>query len=120
VVLGVVLVVLGLSYVFPLRVYLGQQAEVAQLRASQERQRERIAELSAEAQLWADDEYVRIQARERLYFGEPGEILLIPVWEQEDAPRQPDPGVQAEPPPPAPWWDTLWASVEAADGAGAG
>jgi cell division protein FtsB len=116
VVLVVVLLALALSYIFPLRVYLAQQAEIAQLRADQAEQRGHIDDLAEEAALWRDPDYVRTQARQRLYYGEPGEVLLIPQWgnETEQPVSEPDP---ADPPAPAePWWDTLWASVQSADG----
>ena len=114
-VLTVVLVALGLSFVFPLRVYLAQQAEISQLRQAQAAQREHIATLQAEATLWADDDYLRIQARKRLYFGEPDELLLVisDVSEPPQTGFDPD----AVPPPPGTWWDTLWASVRSADAA---
>lgn len=121
VVLAVVLLALAMSYVFPLRVYLAQQAEISQLRADQAAQRAHIDALATEAALWRDEDYIRIQARKRLYFGEPGEILLIPQWPGEAEPPPatgPDPADPAEPPatPTTPWWDTLWTSVESADG----
>lgn len=116
VVLGVVLLALALSYVFPLRVYLAQQGEIAQLRTDQREQRDRIDRLTAEAALWSDDDYVRIQARKRLYFGEPGEMLLLPVWEEQQPPS-PDPGLSPDERPvsPEPWWDSLWTSIQSAD-----
>lgn len=119
VVLAVVLVALALSYVFPLRVYLAQQAEIAELRAAQTQQRAHIAELEETAALWADEDYIRIQARMRLYFGEPGEQLLLvtpPGRELEPPATGFDP--DAVPPPRHAWWDTLWASVRTADAAG--
>lgn len=113
VVLGVVLLALALSYVFPVRVYLSQQAEIAEMEAAQQRQREHLARLEAEAARWEDDEYIRIQARKRLYFAEPGELLLITVWDdpQESTADQPE----APPASEGAWWDTLWASVESAN-----
>jgi cell division protein FtsB len=116
VVLVVVLLALALSYVFPMRVYLAQQAEIAQLRADQAEQRRHIDELAEEAALWRDPDYVRTQARQRLYYGEPGEILLIPQWsnESEQPVSEADPADQPAPAPP--WWQTLWASVQSADG----
>jgi hypothetical protein len=113
VVLVVVLLALGLSYVFPLRVYLAQQAEIAQLRAAQDQQRAHVEELAAEAARWSDDDFLRIQARKRLYFGEPDELLLV-VSEAGEPPEtgfDPD----AVPAPPGTWWDTLWTSVRSAD-----
>jgi cell division protein FtsB len=116
VVLVVVLLALALSYVFPMRVYLAQQAEIAQLRADQAEQRRHIDELAEEAALWRDPDYVRTQARQRLYYGEPGEILLIPQWnnESEQPVSEADPADRPAPAPP--WWETLWASVQSADG----
>lgn len=118
VVLGVVLLALALSYVFPLRVYLGQQAEVSQLRAEQREQRARIDRLATQAALWSDDNYIRIQARQRLYFGEPGEMLLLPVSEEDQPP--PDAGAELDQPAvtPQPWWESLWTSIESANRAG--
>jgi hypothetical protein len=115
----VVLLALALSYVFPLRVYLAQQAEIAGLRTAQAQQSAHVDDLAAEAALWKDDDYIRIQARKRLYFGEPGEILLIPQFEGEQAPP-PETGFDPDdvPSTPDPWWDTLWTSVRTANGSG--
>lgn len=114
-ILAVVLVALALSYVFPLRVYLRQQAEIGQMRAAQDAQRAHIAELEEQAALWRDDEYIRSEARWRLYFAEPGEILMVTVWEDEVAAAEG--GLAAGEPPdqPGPWWDTLWSSIESAN-----
>jgi len=115
VVLSVVLLALVLSYIFPVRVYLAQQAEIAQLRADQREQRARIDRLAAEAALWSDDEYIRIQARKRLYFGEPGEMLLLPVSADDQLVTDPGAPPEGEPVSPPPWWDSLWASLRSAD-----
>jgi hypothetical protein len=118
VVLGVVLLALALSYLFPLRVYLAQQAEISQLEADQQEQRARIDRLAAEAALWSDGNYIRIQARQRLYFGKPGEMLLLPVWEENQPPPTPGADPEQSPVSPAPWWDSLWTSIESANSAG--
>lgn len=114
VVLAVVLLVLALSYVLPLRIYLGQQAEMSQLRDSQSAQRDHIAELETEAARWADDEYVRIQARKRLHLVEPGEVPMIVVWDDaafDDGDREPGRVSSGH----TPWWQSLWSGVRAAD-----
>jgi hypothetical protein len=114
VVLAVVLLALAMSYVFPLRIYLTQQAEIAELRTAQAAQRAHIEALEAEATRWTDQEYIRIQARKRLKFVEPGEIPVITVWEEDAATdRERDP--QDVPVRPEAWWQTLWSSVRAAD-----
>lgn len=119
-VLAVVLVALALSYVFPLRVYLAQQAEISQLRAAQDAQRAHIAELAEQAALWRDEDYIRSQARRRFHYGEPGEILMITVWEEEVGSAAGGPDTEEAPDQTGPWWDTLWSSIEAANGVSSG
>jgi cell division protein FtsB len=114
IVLGVVLVALAMSYIFPLRIYLNQQADISQLRERQVAQREHIDGLEAEAVRWTDDEYIRIQARKRLYFVAPGEVPMITVWSGETTAA--DRGGAEDPPErPEEWWHTLWGSVTVAD-----
>lgn len=115
IVLTVVLIALGLSYVFPLRVYLSQQAEISALRTAQDEQRAHIAELAAEAAKWRDDEYIRINARRRLHFAEPNEILMVTVWDDELEPGTGGMDPDNLPAQSGAWWDTLWASIEAAN-----
>ncbi|WP_213452840.1 FtsB family cell division protein [Rhizomonospora bruguierae] len=114
-ILLIVLISLALGYTYPIRVYLSQQSDIAEARASLDEQETRIAELREKAAKWQDDEYIRIQARKRLYYGRPGELLLIPWWDAEGAAR--DAGKEPPKPtaPPSPWYDTLWSSVQAAN-----
>ena len=116
-VLLVVLVALALGYTYPIRVYLSQQSDIAATEAAIADQRERIAQLTEEAAKWQDPEYVRIQARSRLYYGRPGELLLIPLWEPagQATPAGGTTGAGAEQ-PAAPWYGTLWGSIKAANG----
>ena len=76
----VVLVALALAYTYPVRVYLAQESEIARMRgraggaagARSRSWREEVAK-------WQDPEYVRIQARERLFYVRPGETPLLVV-----------------------------------------
>jgi cell division protein FtsB len=114
VILLVVLIALALAYVYPLRVYFGQQDEISALQAAQARQRAHIEELEQTRQKWDDPEYVRIQARRRLFYVRPGEVPLVPIWAPEWAAREA--GVEPSPAidPDRPWYETLWGSVGAA------
>jgi cell division protein FtsB len=109
----VVLVALALAYTYPVRVYLAQESRIAEMKAAQADQREVIADKAEEVAKWQDPEYVRQQARGRLFYVLPGETPLIILDDPEGAAR--DAG-QA-PPAAAPdrWYDTLWSSVEAAN-----
>jgi cell division protein FtsB len=112
-VLVVVLVALALAYTYPVRVYLAQESKIAEMQAAQAAQRELIADKAEEVAKWQDPEYVRIQARDRLFYVMPGEVPLLVLNDPAGAAR--DAG-QA-PPAAAPdrWYDTLWSSVAAAD-----
>ncbi len=99
-----------LAYAYPLRVYLAQQAEIAQLEEDQQAQRAHIQQLADEVARWNDEEYVKAQARARLQLVEVGERVYVvgvepPATEVE--------GDAAQPPPP--WYEQLWTSVETAD-----
>jgi cell division protein FtsB len=111
-VLIVVFVALALAYTYPLRVYLAQESQIAQLEADQAAQRQLIAEKSEELQKWKDPEYLRAQAREKLFYVRPGETPLLvlndPAGAASEAGKQPAAA-------PDRWYDTLWNSVRAAD-----
>jgi hypothetical protein len=108
-----ILVALLLAYAYPVRVYLGQQAEIEALQQQQDAQRATLAELAAQRAKWDDDEYVRTQAR-RLHYISPGDIPFVVIDEQgsarTDAARSP-----SSPTKSPPWYGTLWSSIRAAD-----
>jgi cell division protein FtsB len=109
----VVLVALALGYTYPVRVYLAQESQIGKMQAAQAAQREKINNLNGEVVKWADPEYVRIQARERLFYVRPGEVPLLPLNDPAGAARdagKPVPKATADS-----WYDTLWGSVEAAN-----
>jgi cell division protein FtsB len=111
-VLIVVLVVLSLAYTYPVRVYLAQESQIGRMEAAQAAQREKIEGLNEEVAKWQDDEYVKIQARERLFYVEPGETPLLVLNDPAGAAR--DAGKPAPTAAPDKWYDTLWSSVAAA------
>ena len=76
-------------------------------------QRDKINDLNGEVAKWQDPEYVRIQARERLFYVRPGEVPLLVLEDPAGAARdagKPMPKAAADS-----WYDTLWGSVEAAN-----
>ncbi|MFV2107007.1 MULTISPECIES: septum formation initiator family protein [unclassified Micromonospora] len=120
-VLLVVLVALALAYTYPVRVYLAQQSDIARIEQAQQAQRERIAELNAQAERWQDPDFIRIEAKRRFYMVYPGEVPLLVLHDPDGAAR--DSGEPVEPAgerdgPAGPWYDTLWSSVQAADAEG--
>jgi cell division protein FtsB len=112
-VLIAVFVALALAYTYPLRVYLAQESQIAQLEADQAAQRQAIEQKSQELQKWKDPEYLRAQAREKLFYVRRGETALLVVNDPAGAAREA--GSNAPVPAPDRWYDTLWSSVRAAD-----
>jgi hypothetical protein len=114
-VLCAVLVALALAYTYPVRVYLSQQSDIARMEAAQAAQRRKIGELSDQAALWQDPEYIKIQAKRRFYMVYPDDVPLVvlddPAGAARDAGQDPRPATQA----PDPWYDTLWSSLKAAN-----
>ncbi|SCE73343.1 FtsB family cell division protein [Micromonospora mirobrigensis] len=115
-VLFAVLIALALAYTYPVRVYLDQQTDIERMEAAQAAQREEIAELSERAAKWRDDEYIKIQARERFFMGKPGEKIVIVLDDPAGAARDAGAGKPAaRPAAPDTWYDTLWSSIRAAN-----
>jgi cell division protein FtsB len=112
-VLIVVLVVLALAYTYPVRVYLAQESQIGKMEAAQAAQQEKINGLTEEVAKWQDDAYVKIQARDRLFYVEPGETPLLVLNDPAGAAR--DAGRPVSPAAPDRWYDTLWGSVTAAN-----
>ena len=112
-VLIIVLVALALAYTYPVRVYLAQESQIAQMRADQAAQQARIKGLTEEVEKWQDPVYVRIQARDRLFYVRPGEVPLLVLNDPAGAARDAGRGVPTD--APDRWYDTLWGSVAAAN-----
>jgi cell division protein FtsB len=106
--LGVLLFALTLAYAFPLRTYLAQQAEIAQLEEDQRAQRERIQALVDEVARWDDEEYVKDQALARFRLVEVNKQVYI-------VSADPAPATDADPATPASWYEQVWSSVQTAD-----
>ncbi|WP_436523744.1 FtsB family cell division protein [Actinoplanes sp. HUAS TT8] len=112
-VLLAVFVVLALAYTYPIKVYLQQQSEIAQLQRSQAAQQEKIKATAGELAKWQDQEYIRIQARKDLYYVRRGEAPLLVYEDPAGAARDSEQKTPAA--VPDRWYDTLWNSVRAAD-----
>lgn len=117
-ILGVVLVVLLVSYATTLRVYFNQQFHIAQARQQIAAHEQAISDLEDEVKRWQDPEYVKIQARARLGWVVPGEIGFRVIGpdgkpfgggSEIGTARLPE-GEHAKT-----WWDRMWVSVITAD-----
>jgi cell division protein FtsB len=111
-VLAVVLCAIALSLAYPVREYIAQRREIAQLRVQQRQAQQQVEQLAAQKQRLGDESYVRREARRRLHMCDPGAKCYV-VLGGDNAD---DPGAGSKAPPPTPpWYVTLWRSVDAAD-----
>ncbi len=72
------LVVLAVFTLVPtVGTYIDQRQQIAALENSVEVSTEEVAALEAERERWADPAYVTSQARARLYYQKPGEVVYL-------------------------------------------
>jgi hypothetical protein len=96
-----------------------QQRRLGQLHAEVAASQRDLAALRSEREQWADPDYVRAQARERLHFVLPGETgLTVTAGVPQAGPATGAQGAGVAVPAAAgrPWFGGLWESVRVAGG----
>lgn len=72
------LVVIAVFVLVPtISTYVGQRQQIAALQQSVQVTQDEIAELKRQKARWDDPAYITTQARERLYFTKPGEVVYL-------------------------------------------
>jgi cell division protein FtsB len=73
--------------------YLDQQQQIQALEQSVQASREQVADLEAESERWKDPAFITTQARERLYYVRPGEVVYLVDNDLDPAlvPPEPEP-----------------------------
>jgi cell division protein FtsB len=111
-ILAVVACAIALSLAYPVREYIAQRREIAQLRVQQRQEQQQVEQLAAQKQRLGDEAYIRREARRRFHMCDPGAKCYVVIGgdqgDDQDAARKP-------PPAAPPWYVTLWRSVDAAD-----
>ncbi|MBZ9643847.1 septum formation initiator family protein, partial [Streptomyces sp. PSKA30] len=77
--LALVVCSLVVALAYPIRQYVAQRAEIADLQRQQEQTRQRVEELRDLKARWQDDAYAEQQIRERLHYVMPGETGYIVI-----------------------------------------
>ena len=108
-ILALVVCVIALSLAYPLREYVVQRAQIAQLQEERAHIEENVEDLEQRSSELSQEEYVEREARTRLHYQYPGETAYIVVRPDADA------DADAEGEPEEPWFSQLWRSVEEAD-----
>lgn len=120
--LGLILVVVvALAILTPtIRHLLTQQEQLRSISAQVDAARERTEELEHQQRLWADEDYVRSQARDRLGYVMPGERSFVVTDPQtvtgasEDTAEARAAQAARERAATAPWYVNLWESAQVA------
>ncbi|MFC6082383.1 FtsB family cell division protein [Sphaerisporangium aureirubrum] len=112
-ILAVVVCAIAMSLAYPIREYVAQRRQIAQLERQQAQALKELAELSERTKQLDDPAYIRQQARVRLHYCGTAEKCYV----VRDSARQGDtrPKAGATPRAKSPWYQTLWESIEAAD-----
>lgn len=108
--LALVLCSLIVALAYPIRQYVSQRAEIADLQRQQEQARQRVEHLRDLKARWQDDAYAEQQIRERLHYVLPGETGFIVV----------DPGAAQQSraelgAADRPWYSNVWDGVDKSD-----
>lgn len=120
-VLGLVLCTLVVMLAYPVQQYLEQRAQIGHMRDANAALQQQVSALDAQLQQWHDPDFIRQQARSRLFYVMPGETAYV-----VQGATKPGPGATSTPLPkdvalsrsaaalPGSWYGRLWSSVQQA------
>jgi cell division protein FtsL len=109
-VLAVVICAIALSLAYPVREYIGQRQQIDQLVATRQAMQAQVKNLEAQQARLSDRAYIEQLAQQELDMCFPGTQCYVVEGSQ--------PLLNGTPPSkagPAPWYGTLWHSVEQSD-----
>lgn len=109
-----VLVIIALSVYSPLTSFLRQHQEIKATKdniAALEAQKQ---DLQSQVNLWEDDNYVKQQARSRLFYVAPGETPYLVVGLDASSELADDTSAAAKTAPEDSWTTKLWGSLQMA------
>ncbi|MCZ4607684.1 septum formation initiator family protein [Streptomyces sp. Lzd4kr] len=110
--LALVVCSLVVALAYPIRQYVSQRAEIADLQREKEEAAQRVEDLRDIKARWQDDAYAEQQIRQRLHYVMPGETGYIVV--DPDAARKSRTDRSAA---DRPWYANIWDGVDKADAA---
>jgi len=111
-ILAVVVCAIALSLAYPVREYIAQRQEIAELRQKEAEARRQVEILAQRKQQLGDKSYIEREATRRLHYCRPNVKCYIVLDGEGGGGREAHKGGPTRRPP---WYETLWRSVEAAD-----
>ncbi|MFD5265609.1 septum formation initiator family protein [Streptomyces sp. NPDC058335] len=110
--LALVLCTLIVALAYPMRQYVSQRAEIADLQREKREARERVEQLRDLKARWQDDAYAEQQIRLRLHYVMPGETGFVVVDPDAAEQSRADQGAADRP-----WYSNVWDGVDKSDAA---
>ncbi|BFO22189.1 cell division protein DivIC [Streptomyces sp. KM77-8] len=110
--LALVLCSLIVALAYPMRQYVSQRADIADLRQEQDEARQRVERLRDMKARWQDDAYAEQEIRRRLHYVLPGETGYIVI--DPGAAKRARTDLEAA---DRPWYTNVWDGVDKADAA---
>ncbi|AVV42238.1 septum formation initiator family protein [Streptomyces sp. ID05-04B] len=108
--LALVLCTLIVALAYPMRQYVSQRAEIADLEREKQQAAERVEQLRDLKARWQDDAYAEQQIRLRLHYVLPGETGFVVV--DPDAARRSRADLGGA---DRPWYSNVWDGVDKSD-----
>ncbi|MEU9385229.1 septum formation initiator family protein [Streptomyces sp. NPDC048279] len=108
--LAIVLCTMVVALAYPMRQYVSQRAEIADLQRQQRQARQRVEQLRDVKARWQDDSYAEQQIRQRLHYVMPGETGYIVI--DPAAAQQAHAYLGAA---DRPWYANVWDGVDKSD-----
>ncbi|MES9521817.1 FtsB family cell division protein [Streptomyces capoamus] len=108
--LALVLCSLVVALAYPMRQYVSQRAEIADLQRQRQQARERVEQLRDLKARWQDDAYAEQQIRRRLHYVKPGETGYVVIDPGAAKPSRADLRAARRP-----WYANVWDGVDKSD-----
>ena len=106
--------IIALSVYTPLTSFIRQQNEINDAKASIAALQAEQDSLNAQVSWWQDDNYVKQQARSRLFYVQPGETPYLVVGVDSTSELADDTSAAAKTAPEDSWTTKLWGSLQLA------
>jgi len=108
--LALVLCSLVVALAYPMRQYVSQRSEIADLHRQKQQARQRVEQLRDLKARWQDDAYAEQQIRERLHYLMPGETGFVVIDPNAAKQSRVDLGAADRP-----WYTNIWDGVDKSD-----
>ncbi|MFF4491404.1 septum formation initiator family protein [Streptomyces sp. NPDC001544] len=108
--LALVVCTMVVALAYPMRQYVSQRAQIADLQRQKQQAEQRVEELRDLKARWQDDAYAEQQIRRRLHYVMPGETGFVVI--DPDAAKQARADLVAA---DRPWYANVWDGVDKSD-----